>query len=102
MLDGKRFSFTERRNNLGVSSSMPYLPLTLMCNNRSVQVMGLLDTGASVNVLPYDIGLQLGAVWEEQTTSVMLTGNLAGSQARGLVLTAVVDDFAPVLGIYKK
>lgn len=55
MLEGKRFSFTERRNNLGVSSSMPYLPLTLACNNRSVQVMGLLDTGASVNVLLYDI-----------------------------------------------
>lgn len=58
MIEGKRFSFTERRNNLGVSSSMPYLPLTLMRNNLSVQVMGLLDTGASVNVLPYDIGLQ--------------------------------------------
>lgn len=37
------------------------------------------------------------AVWEEQTTSVILTGNLAGFQARGLVLTAVVDEFAPVL-----
>ncbi|BDA68520.1 hypothetical protein CAL7716_026860 [Calothrix sp. PCC 7716] len=97
MLEGKRFSFTERRNNLGVSSNMPYLPLTLAYNNRSVQAMGLLDTGASVNVLPYDIGLQLGAVWEEQTTSVMLTGNLAGFQARGLIVTATVDIFAPVL-----
>jgi hypothetical protein len=97
MLEGKRFSFIERRNNLGISSSMPYLTLTLTYNNLSVQVLGLLDTGASVNVLPYDIGLQLGAVWEEQTTSVMLTGNLAGSQARGLIVTAVVDEFKPVL-----
>jgi hypothetical protein len=36
-------------------------------------------------------------VWEEQTTSVVLTGNLAGLQARGLVLTAAVDEFTPVL-----
>lgn len=97
MLEGKRFSFIERRNNFGISSSMPYLPITLTCNNRSVQAMGLLDTGASVNVLPYDIGLQLGAVWEEQTTSVILTGNLSGLEARGLVVTAIVDEFAPVL-----
>lgn len=55
MLEGKRFYFTERRNNIGVYSSMPYLPLTLACNNRSIQAMGLLDTGASVNVLSYNI-----------------------------------------------
>ncbi|WP_443689857.1 hypothetical protein [Nostoc mirabile] len=37
----------------------------------------MLDTGASVSVLPYSIGVQLGAIWEEQTISVMLAGNLA-------------------------
>jgi hypothetical protein len=31
--------------------------------------MALLDTGASVNVLPYEVGLQLGAVWENQTVA---------------------------------
>jgi len=39
--------------------------------------MGLLDTGASVNVLPYNVGVQLGASWEEQRFSVTLAGNLA-------------------------
>ncbi len=97
MLEGKRFSFVERRNSLGVSINMPYLPLTLTYCDSSWEVMGLLDTGASVNVLPYDVGLQLGAVWEEQTTSVQLSGNLAALQARGLIVSAVVDDFAPVL-----
>jgi hypothetical protein len=97
MLEGKRFSFIERRNSLGVSINMPYLPLTLNYRDRSLEVMGLLDTGATVNVLPYDIGLELGAVWEEQTTSVQLSGNLAGLQARGLIVSAVVDDFPPVL-----
>lgn len=97
MIEAKRFPFIERINRQGVSNNMPYLPLTLAYQERSVKVMGLLDTGASVNVLPYQIGQQLGAVWEEQTTSVMLTGNLAGSQARGLIVTATVDSFAPVL-----
>jgi hypothetical protein len=47
--------------------------------------MALLDTGASVNVLPYEIGLQLGAVWEEQIVPIQLSGNLARMEARGLV-----------------
>ncbi len=65
MPNRKRFPFIERRNSLGVASTMPYMPLTLTYRNTSLEVMGLLDTGASVNVLPYQIGVQLGAVWEE-------------------------------------
>ncbi len=62
MLDGKRFPFIQRTNSLGLSSTLPYLPITLTYTSRSVEAMALLDTGASVNVLPYDLGLQLGAV----------------------------------------
>lgn len=97
MLDGQRYTFTERTDNLGRSSIMPYLPLTLTNEGRSVEVMALLDTGASVNVLPYDIGVQLGAVWEDQTVSIPLSGNLASSEARGLVLSGTVSPFSPVL-----
>ena len=97
MLEGKRYSFIEKRNSQGIPINMPYLPLTLNYGNRSLEAMGLLDTGASVNVLPFDIGLQLGAVWEELTTNIQLSGNLASSEARGLVLSAIIDDFAPVL-----
>lgn len=59
--------------------------------------MALLDTGASVNVLPYEIGLQLGAVWEEQTVPIALSGNLANNQARGVVLSGKVANFTPIL-----
>nr|WP_216595583.1 aspartyl protease family protein [Myxosarcina sp. GI1] len=62
----------------------------------SVEVLALLDTGASVNVLPYSLGLELGAVWEEQTTSVTLAGNLASVEAKGLLLSAKIANFEPV------
>ncbi|TFI55453.1 retroviral-like aspartic protease [Mastigocladus laminosus UU774] len=97
MLESRQFPFIERSNTLGVSSIMPYLPLTLTYKNCSVEVMALLDTGASVNVLPYEVGLQLGIVWEEQTIPIQLSGNLARLEARGLVLSATVGDFTPVL-----
>ncbi|NET56295.1 MAG: retroviral-like aspartic protease [Symploca sp. SIO2E6] len=97
MIDGKRFPFIERTNRLGLSNTMPYLPITLSRENRSVEAMALLDTGASVNVLPYEVGLQLGAVWEQQTVLIQLSGNLAQKEARGLVLSAKVAEFSPVL-----
>jgi len=97
MLDGRRFPFTERTNNLGLSSTLPYLPITLIYRNDSVEAMALLDTGASVNVLPYEVGLQLGAVWEEQTVPIQLSGNLTQREARGLVLSATVTEFPSVL-----
>ena len=58
MLNGQHFSFTECINILGQTSILPYLPLTLNKDSRSIEVMALLDTGASVNVLPYELGLQ--------------------------------------------
>ena len=97
MLDGHRFLFTERTDSSGRSSILPCLPLILTNGKRSIEVIALLDTGASVNVLPYEIGLQLGAVWENQTVQIPLSGNLAHSDSRGLVLTGTVAHFPPSL-----
>lgn len=97
MLDGQRFAFTERIDSLGRSSILPYLPITLSNGSNSIEVMALLDTGASVNVLPYEIGIQLGAIWEQQNVPIQLSGNLASSEARGLVVSGTVAEFSPIL-----
>ncbi|NDJ19770.1 hypothetical protein GS601_21180 [Myxacorys almedinensis A] len=97
MLNGQRYSFTERIDSLGRSMIMPYVPLALTLGDRSLEVTALLDTGASVNVLPYEIGLQLGAVWENQTISIPLSGNLARSDSRGLVVAGTIAQFPSVL-----
>jgi hypothetical protein len=71
------------------------LPLAL-AGKRSVPASGLLDTGAAVNVLPYRVGVDLGFDWDEQTTTVQLSGNLAIADARAVLVSAVVAGFAPV------
>ena len=96
MAKTQRFSFIEGYDTFGVPDALPKLPLTLTYRNSSVDVSGLLDTGASVNVLPYSVGIQLGAIWEEQTTSVILAGNLAPVEARGLLVSAQIGSFEPV------
>ncbi len=96
MLNYQRFNFQPKADLLGVIDYVPYLPLVLTYQNRSLDVMGLLDTGASVNVLPYQIGLQLGAIWSNQNISIPLAGNLSQQEAKGLLLSAKVGNFPSV------
>ena len=50
-----RFSYISAVDTL--ASPMPRLPMTLTYGNRSVDVVGLLDTGSAVNVIPYHVGV---------------------------------------------
>lgn len=100
MLNSRRFPFVVRPNSAEQASAMPYLPIMLTYQGHVAETMALLDTGASVNVLPYEVGLQLGAVWEDQEVSVQLSGNLAQQDAKGLVLSVTVADFSPVLLVF--
>lgn len=97
MPDPRRFSFSTAAGASRETSSLPFLPFTLQHGNSTpLQVEGLLDTGATVSVLPYQVGLQLGAVWSERAPAVHLTGNLAQFEAQALLLTAQVAEFPSV------
>ncbi|MEA5583552.1 aspartyl protease family protein [Nodularia harveyana UHCC-0300] len=96
MVDAQRFPYKIIDSSLGMVDRMPHLPLTLGYNDHSLKVEGLLDTGASVNVLPYEIGKQLGFIWENETLSVILAGNLAQFEARAVVVDAQVGSFPTI------
>ena len=61
----------------------------------AVRANGLLDTGATVNVLPWRLGVEIGASWEDCRTTVSLAGNLSHLEARILILDVAVGQFAP-------
>ncbi len=96
MVEAQKFSYKVIDSSPGMVDRMPYLPLLLSYDGQSLNTEGLLDTGASVNVLPYEVGLQLGLIWEEETLSVVLAGNLARFEARAVVLDAQVRSFPTV------
>jgi hypothetical protein len=96
MVNAQKFSYKIIDSSLGMVDRMPYLPLMLISNGKSLNTEGLLDTGASVNVLPYDLGLQMGLIWEDETLSVLLAGNLARFEARAVVVDAQVSSFPNV------
>lgn len=92
-----RFPYLPVLSGSGVPSLVPLLPVQLRFGeNTPVDTRGLVDSGSTVNVLPYALGVRLGAIWESQATRVNLTGNLAAHEARALLLEARVADFAPV------
>jgi len=91
-----RFPYVEVDPSLGAASAMPYLPIVLEYHQQRISTIGLVDSGSTMNVLPYDLGIRLGALWERQTVPVRLTGILAESEARAILLIAEVGEFAPV------
>jgi hypothetical protein len=96
-VSSQQFPFLPRDPALGPASLAPLLQLQLRTSSRNTSVLGLLDTGAAVNVLPYAVGEQLGFDWDRQATPVQLSGNLASVEARVVASSAVVGSFAPVL-----
>ncbi|MCG6136911.1 MAG: hypothetical protein MET45_20120 [Nostoc sp. LLA-1] len=92
----EQFPFVNADKTLGEAGFRPQMPITLTNQQCSITTSALLDTGATVNVLPYPIGIDLGYVWERQTATLNLTGNLAEYEARVVVIEAIVTQFEPV------
>src|SRR5579859_3842935 len=94
MAQGYRFPYSSPD---GTSAGlMPRLPLTLKLEKRTVDVYGLIDSGASINVILYSVGLALGPVWEEQNLDVPLVGSLGRAEARTLIVEALHPQLTPV------
>ncbi len=58
---------------------LPFLPVTLISKTCSVQVSALVDSGSTVSVLPYNIGVDPGFDWETQTFSLPVLGAKKGA-----------------------
>jgi hypothetical protein len=60
--------------------------INLFYAGADITVPALVDSGADFSVFPYEVGLELGFVWEEQTLSVPLGGMLKGVPAVGVLV----------------
>ncbi len=96
MTDSQLFPFVEGYDAFGDADPIPRLPLILRYGDSTTEVAGLVDTGASVNVLPYRVGIELGMIWTQNLPSVRLAGNLAPVEAKAIKVLAEVGSFSPV------
>ena len=65
----------------GALCGKPLVTIALSHNGHKVTVSALVDSGATISILPYDVGCQLGFVWEERTIPIHLGGPLNGIPA---------------------
>ena len=91
-----RFKYSTTDPSQDESDSLPRIPLILRRDRRAVEAVALVDSGATVNVLPYDVGVQLGAVWENQRASIRLAGTLGDQGAVPVFAVAQIDDLPVV------
>ncbi len=88
----QRFSYTRNRQ---IPVGMPLIDIQLSNGSNSIIVSALVDSGAALNILPFDVGIDLGLVWEDQTFSIDLGGVLTGSQAYAVLLEAHISNMQP-------
>lgn len=74
---------------------MPYVPIRLFNNNFLIQAVALVDTGSSTNVLPYQLGIDLGFVWDDTKATIPLGGNV-NSLAIPISISAIIGFLDPV------
>lgn len=72
-----RFKYSTTDPSQNEFDSLPRLPLILRKGDQIIEVLGLVDSCATINVLPYEIGLELGGIWDSRKAIIQLAGNLS-------------------------
>jgi hypothetical protein len=90
-----RFKYSTTSSTQNEFDSLPRVPLSLSRADQRVEAVGLVDSGATVNVLPYELGIQLGSVWDDRRAIIQLAGNLSNQPAMPFSATAEIGDFVP-------
>ena len=84
-----RFKYKAQDTAFG-TIMMPYLPITLRNGDKQVEEFGLVDSGAEINVMPYKLGLDLGADWDKLPSGGKVSGPGTDSESRLLCVIAEI------------
>ncbi|GAK61490.1 hypothetical protein U27_01391 [Candidatus Vecturithrix granuli] len=82
----QRFTYNPQRY-------LPFIPMTLFYEEISIEKEALVDSGATNNVLPYHVGLELGLSWEAQTRKLTPVDILRGAPVVGIRLYGQIKPF---------
>ncbi|MCP4348280.1 MAG: hypothetical protein GY795_22560 [Desulfobacterales bacterium] len=78
------------------SGGMPVVNVDLAHEEFSLTTPALVDSGAAMNILPFECGEQLGFVWEEQRLYLPMGGLLPDAKAFAVPVTLTLEPFPPI------
>ncbi len=84
-----QFPYSKPSEFAKLHGGLPLLDIELYYGGRSVPVKALVDSGSSMNILPYDLGL----VWEKQNFPVDVGGVLPDTEAYGVLVRGKIEGF---------
>ena len=96
-----QFSYSKMPGYPDLEPGLPVLPLQLIYaapdgTAVTVPLRAIVDSGSSVNILPYDVGIRLGLCWEAQSFELPVAQWLRGTRAFGVLLGTHIEPFPPV------
>jgi len=78
------------------SGGMPVVNVRLAQGEHSLLTAALVDSGAAMNLLPFECGEALGFIWAEQSLSLPMGGLLPNATAFAVPVTFTLDPFPPI------
>lgn len=78
----------------------PFLPVRIRYRQNEIEAMALVDSGSDINVLPYQLGLNLGADWASREYFQELQGIGGGVAAKRLVADLYVEAWPSIRQIF--
>lgn len=92
-MNSQRFPYTAHPQ---FPVGIPLLNIQLAHHSTTITVTAVVDSGAALNILPYDVGKSLNLDWDSQTYPLDLGGVLVGTQAYAVLLQAELEGLPPV------
>lgn len=75
----------------------PFVPVNLRLGGNEIHELAMIDSGADVCVLPRQIGVNLGALWEDQYEVVGLAGLTENLESRRITLNVTVGNLPSIM-----
>jgi len=75
---------------------LPFVEISLTNQAHTTTKSALVDSGSTINVLPYEDGLDLGLSWEDQRVLLKDEGFLKGTPVYAVLLSAQLATYHPV------
>ena len=72
----------------------PFLPVSLGFGGHEIKELAMVDSGADVCVLPRQVGVDLGALWEEQNEVLGLSGLTENLESRSITVSLSIRESA--------
>ena len=100
MTDKLAYPYLVRTEYVPDLVARPFLPVRIRYRQLEIQTMALLDSGSDINVLPYKLGLDLGADWDSREDIEGLEGIGGGLIAKRFVADLYIETWPSIRQIF--